>query len=188
MYSASHLKKGLKVEIDKQPWIITKFDFSKPGKGQSIYKCTLKSMITGSTMERSYRSNDKLEKPDLSEREFTYLYPDGDELVFSDDITYEEVRVAVADLGLQKNFLTENAECKILFFNETPISVELPIFIEKEIVATEPAVRGDTATNVTKPATIDNGFEIHVPLFINEGDRIKIDTRTGEYSERVNKK
>ena len=188
MYTASDLRKGLKIEIDGQPWVITRYDFSKPGKGQSIYKCSMKNMITGSTMDRSYRSNDRFEKPDLSERDFTYLYPDGDEYVFSDDSTYEEVRIRSEDLGFKVNFMVENMVCKILFFNDTPIEIDLPIFIEKEIVETEPAVRGDTATNVTKPAKIDSGYEIFVPLFINQGDWVKIDTRTGEYSERINKK
>ena len=172
MYTSSDLRKGLKIEIDGQPWVITKYDFSKPGKGQSIYKCSLKNMITGSTMDRSYRSNDRFDKPNLAERNFTYLYPDGEEYVFSDDDTYEEVRVRSEDLGFKVNFMVENMECTI----------------EKEIVETEPAVRGDTATNVTKPAKIDSGYEIAVPLFINEGDWVKIDTRTGEYNERINKK
>ncbi len=188
MYTTSDLRKGLKLQIDGQPWIITKYEFSKPGKGQAIYKCSLKNMMTGSTMDRSYRSNDRFEKPNLTEREVTYLYNDGQSNVFSDDETYEEFHISDEILGMQKNFLVENSECKILFFNETPMEVELPVFIEKEIVETEPAVRGDTATNVTKPAKIDNGYEIQVPLFINEGDTVKIDTRTGEYVERVQKR
>ena len=138
MYSASDLKKGLKLEVDGQPWVITKFDFSKPGKGQSIYKCTMKNMITGSTKDRSYRSNDKFTRPALSEREFTYVYADGDEFVFSDDATYEEVRIQIEDLGFRKNFLVENDECRILFFNDTPIDVELPIFVELAVKETDP--------------------------------------------------
>ncbi|OVE82732.1 elongation factor P [bacterium M21] len=187
MFTASDLRKGLKVEIDDHPWIITKYDFMKPGKGQSIYRCTLKNMITGSTMDRSYRSNERFKRPDLTERDFTYLYHDGDNYVFSDDETYEEVLISEDKLGIQVNFLVEDTQCKVLLFNEMPMEVELPIFVEKVIARTEPAVRGDTATNVTKPATIDNGYEVAVPLFINEGDLIKIDTRTGEYSERVKK-
>ena len=188
MYSASDLRKGLKVELDGDPWVITHFDFCKPGKGQALYRCKLKNMITGNTMDRTWRSNDKFNKPDLQEREVIYCYENGDNYVFSDNTTYEEIEVSAESLGNQVYFLIENAECNILFFNDTPIEVTLPFFVEKEIVRTEPAVKGDTATNVTKEATIDNGYILHVPLFINEGDIVKVDTRTGEYAERVKKK
>ena len=187
MYSASDLRKGLKVQVEGQPWVITHFEFCKPGKGQALYRCKLKNMITGNTMDRTWRSNDKFEKPDLMEREVIYSYDDGTNFIFSGNQTYEEVTVSPEVLGDQVNFLMENDECKILFFNDAPIEVTLPVFIEKVIARTEPAVKGDTATNVTKDATLDNGYEIQVPLFINEGDLVKIDTRTGEYAERVKK-
>ena len=188
MYTASDLRKGLKIEIEGSPWIITDFDFMKPGKGQAIYRCKLKNMITGYTMDRSWRSNDRFDKPDLQDKEVMYIYDDGNKLVFSDNTTYEEIYVERKVLGMQADFLTENAECTILFYNDIPIQVDIPIFVEKEITQTEPAVKGDTATNVTKSAFLDNGVEIQVPLFVNEGDVVKIDTRTGEYSERVKKK
>jgi elongation factor P len=188
MYNASDLRKGLKVEVDGQPWEITEFDFCKPGKGTALYRCKLKNLITGSTMDRTWRPNDRLDKPNLEEREMAYAYHDGVRFVFSDDETYEELAVDAKILGDQQYFLIENAPCKILFYNDQPIEVTLPIFVEKVIVSTEPAVRGDTATNVTKPAILDNGYELAVPLFINQGDRVKIDTRTGLYSERVSKK
>ena len=187
MFSASDLRKGLKVEIDGAPWIITDFDFCKPGKGTALYRCKLKNMLTGSTMDRTYRPNDKLGKPNLMDKDFTFSYDDGANYVFSDDQTYEECYVPHDLLGDQKYFLIENAQCSILFYNDGPVEVTLPIFVEKEVVYTEPGVRGDTATNVTKPAKIDSGYEVQVPIFINEGDWIKIDTRTGEYNERVKK-
>lgn len=187
MYTASDLRKGLKLDIDDAPWLITGFEFMKPGKGQSIYRCKLKNMLDGRTMDRSWRSNDRFDKPDLREREYMYAYYDGSNYVFSDNETYEEILINEKTLGIQVNFLVENAECTILFYRDTPIEVTLPVFIEKEVVEAEPAVRGDTATNVTKPASIDNGFEFQVPLFINQGDTIKIDTRSGEYVERVKK-
>ncbi|MCH2175994.1 MAG: elongation factor P [Lentisphaeria bacterium] len=187
MFSASDLRKGLKVEIDGQPWVITDFDFMKPGKGQAIYRCKLKNMLTGNTTDKSYRSNDKIGKPDLMDKDYTYSYYDGANYIFSDDDTYEEIEVSAEILGNQVNFIVENMQCKILLFNDQPMEVSLPNFIEKEIARTEPAVKGDTATNVTKPAYIDNGYEIHVPLFINEGDLVRIDTRTGEYADRVKK-
>ena len=187
MFTSSDLRKGLKVEIDDQPWIITDFDFCKPGKGQALYRCKLKNMLTGVTMDRTFRASDKIGKPALEERDCLYCYEDGLNLVFSDDKTYEEIYVNSAVLGNKVNFLVENAECKILLYNQDPIEVTIPIFVEKEIVETEPGVKGDTATNVIKPAKLDNGYEIQVPLFVNEGDIVKIDTRTGEYCERVRK-
>lgn len=184
----SELRKGAKIEIDGQPYVITVFDFCKPGKGQALYRCKLKNLISGSTMDKTYRSADTVEKPDLSNRDVTYSYADGDMFVFSDSETFEEIHIPALVIADQKPFLIENAECSILFHGDKPIEVTLPIFIEKKIAKTEPGARGDTATNVTKPAFLDNGYEIAVPLFINEGDLVKIDTRTGQYSERVNKR
>lgn len=187
MFSASDLRKGLKIEIDNEPWVITEFEFCKPGKGTALYRCKMKNMITGNTMDKTYRPVEKIGKPNLEEKETYYSYADGDFYVFSDSETYEEIRVGKDALGDKVYFLIEDSMCNILFYNGRPIEVTLPIFIEKEIVDTEPGARGDTATNVTKPAKIDNGYEIQVPIFINQGDVVKIDTRTGEYVERVNK-
>ncbi|MBN2643169.1 MAG: elongation factor P [Victivallales bacterium] len=187
MFSTSDLRKGLKIEIDGQPWVITEFEFCKPGKGTALYRCKMKNMITGGGSEKTYRPSDKIDKPDLSESETYYSYADGDFFVFSDSETYEELRVHKEKMGDKAYFLLEESMCKILFFNGEPIDIELPNFIEKQIIETEPGARGDTATNVTKPATLDNGYELQVPLFINQGDVIKIDTRTGDYVERVNK-
>ena len=184
MFNASDLRKGLKIEIDGQPYAITDFTFTKPGKGQSIYTCKMKNMITGSTLTRQYRSNDKMDKPQLEQVKLQYSYQDGDSYVFMND-DYEQVSVSSEALGSAVNFLVEDMTVEILYHNDKPIAVELPIFIEKEIVYTEPGARGNTATNVLKPATIDTGFEIQVPIFMNQGDIVKIDTRTGEYVERV---
>ena len=188
MFSASDLKKGLKIEIDGAPWLITEFEFCKPGKGTALYRCRMKNMITGAGMEKTYRPTDKIDEPDIEERELYYSYNDGHNYVFSDPVTYEEMALAPEVLGDKAYFLIEESLCNFILFNGEPIDITLPTFIEKEIVETEPGVRGDTATNVTKPAKIDNGYEIQVPLFINEGDIVKIDTRTGTYSERVSKK
>jgi elongation factor P len=187
MYSASDLRKGLKLVIDGAPWVITEFDFCKPGKGTALYRCKLKNMITGTTMDKTYRSSDKVEKASLEEREMYYSYIEGEFFVLSDGETYEEHHIGKDVLGKSINFLIEDSPCKVLMFNEKPIEVELPTFIEKEIAETEPGAKGDTATNVTKPAKIDNGYEIAVPIFINQGDIVKIDTRTGEYVERISK-
>lgn len=187
MYSASDLRKGLKIEIDGDPWVLSDFDFCKPGKGQALYRCKLKNMITGNTMDKTFRAVEKIGKPNLEAREVFYSYQEGEFYVFSDAETYEEHRLSASTLGSQVNFLIEDSACEILFFNDKPIEVTLPIFIEKAIAQTEPGARGDTATNVNKPAQIDNGYQLDVPIFLNEGDVIKIDTRTGAYVERISK-
>ena len=185
MFSASDLRKGLKVEIDGQPYVITEFNFVKPGKGQAIYNCKMKNLITGSTLQRSYRSNDKIDKPDLEQRQAHFSYVHGDQFVFTDE-NYEEITISAEILGDSRYFLVENIEVEILMFNGKPIEVTLPTFVEKEIIETEPGARGNTATNVQKPAKIEGGYEIQVPLFINQGDIVRIDTRTGQYADRVN--
>lgn len=184
MYSAPDLRKGLKIEIEGQPYVITDFTFTKPGKGQSIYTCKLKNMINGSTMTRQYRSNDKIDKPELEQVTLQYSYRDGPSYVFMND-NFEQVMLNEDVLGQAKYLLVEDMTVEILYHNGSPIDVELPIFIEKEIVYTEPGARGNTATNVLKPAKIDTGYEIQVPIFMNQGDIVKIDTRTGAYVERV---
>jgi len=185
MFSASNLRKGLKIEIDGDPYIITDFQFVKPGKGQALYRCKLKNLITGSTQDKTYRSVEKIDKPNLAEKDLAYSYPDGDNFVFMDNETYEQITVDADIIGDMKYFLIEDADVKILFHNDRPIEITLPNFIEKRIEETEPGARGDTATNVLKPAKLDNGYEIQVPIFINEGDTIKIDTRTRKYDSRV---
>lgn len=187
MYNSSDLRKGLKIEIDGEPWEVTEFDFCKPGKGQALYRCKLKNMLRGCTMDKTFRANDRIDKPHLNQRDFMFSYIDGDNYVFNDNDTYEDVFVTKEILRDQTYFLHENMECQILLYNNNPIDITLPIFVEKAIARTEPGVRGDTATNVTKAAALDNGFELQVPLFVNEGDVIKIDTRTGEYAERASK-
>lgn len=187
MYSASDLRKGLKVEIEGAPYVITEFNFMKPGKGQAIYNCKLKNMETGATLSRSYRSNDKVGKPELVQRVLTYSYPDGDRYVFMDE-NYEQIAMSADDLGDVRHFLTEDMEVEALFHKGKAIEVAPPTFVEKEVVYTEPGVRGDTATNVMKPAKVDTGYELSVPLFVNQGDLVKIDTRTGEYADRVRKR
>ena len=184
MFSASDLRKGLKIEIDGQPYVITEFTFTKPGKGQALYTCKMRNMITGTTMTKTYRSVDKIDKPNLEQQTLQYSYQDGNEYIFMND-DYEQISISESVLGDAKYFLVEDISVDILFHNDKPIEVTLPNFIIKEITYTEPGARGDTATNVLKPAKIDSGYEIQVPIFINEGDKIKIDTRTGKYVERA---
>ncbi|MBQ7190730.1 MAG: elongation factor P [Kiritimatiellae bacterium] len=185
MYTSSDLRKGLKIEIEGQPWVITEFDFSKPGKGQAIYNCKLKNMLTGSTMSRSYRSNDKFDKPELSEQKLEYSYEDQGTYIFVNS-DYEEYRVDAEVLGDNKFFLTDNMQVDALLYNGQVIEIELPYLVERKVIACEVGAKGNTAAGkVTKPATVEGGYQLAVPLFINEGDVIRIDTRTGEYNDRV---
>jgi len=185
VYESSDLRKGLKIIIDGQPYIITDFQFSKPGKGQALYRCKLKNMITGYTIDRTYRSGDKFEPANLEERRMQYLYNDGEGYHFMDTKTYDQITLTEESVGEAKNFLQDNMEVDVLFFNETPISINLPNFVNLKVVKSDPGVKGDTATGATKPATLETGYTLQVPLFIEEGDILKIDTRTGQYVERV---
>lgn len=188
MYSASDLRKGLKIEIDGDPCVVADFQFVKPGKGQALYRCRIKNLITGATVDKTYRSVDRIDKPNLEERDLIYSHPEGHHYVFMDAETYEQIIIGEEVLGEQRHFLVEDIEVHVLFHNHRPIEVTLPFFIEKRIAKTEPGARGDTATNVLKSAKLDNGYEIQVPLFINEGDLVRIDTRTGKYADRVSKR
>ena len=184
-YTAADLRKGLKIEIDGIPYEVTEFQFVKPGKGQAMYKCRIKNMIAGNTMEKTFRSVDKIDQPNIESKTLAFSYQEGDKYIFMDNKTYEQVELHKDVLAGQHHFLLEDLECEVLFFLGRALSVTLPAFDIKEIKETEPGARGDTATNVLKPAKIDTGYEIGVPLFINQGDFIRIDTRTGKYVERV---
>lgn len=187
MYTASNLRKGLKIEMDGVPYEVVEFQFVKPGKGQAMYKCRIKNLLSGNVTDKTFREVDKIDKPDLEERQLAYSYPEGDHFVFMDSKTYEQLHISADVLGDQKSFLTEELEVSALLYNGRVIQITLPAFVEKVVAETEPGMRGDTATNVTKLAKIENGYEIQVPLFINQGDTVRIDTRTGKYFDRVSK-
>lgn len=187
MFNASDLRKGLKIEIEGDPYEIVEFQFVKPGKGQAMYKCRIKNLKSGSVIDKTFRVADKIDKPDLQQRDMIYSYQEGDRYIFMDAESYEQVEFDATILGEKRHFLIEDMECEVLFHNNIPLEISLPFFIEKVVAETEPGVRGDTATNVNKPARLDNGYELQVPLFINQGDTIRIDTRTGKYADRVSK-
>lgn len=187
MYTASDLRKGLKIEWEGTPYEVVEFQFYKPGKGQAMYKCRIKNLLSGNVTDKTFREVDHIDKPDIEERELHYSYPEGDHFVFMDNRTFEQVTISAETIGDKKYFLSEELEVNVLFHNGRAIQVDLPSFVEKTIAETEPGARGDTATNVTKPAKLDNGYELGVPLFINAGDVIRIDTRTGKYFDRVSK-
>ncbi len=181
------LKKNAKLEIDGAPWVVTDFQFVKPGKGQGLYKCKIKNMLTGSVVDRTWRSGEKLTAANVESKKMQYLFSSPEAFTFMDNDTYEQIEMAADVVGDDKYFLLDNIECDVLIYNERPVGVSLPSHIIMEITECEPGVKGDTATNVTKAATVETGKTVQVPLFIKQGERIKIDTRTGEYVERVNK-
>ena len=185
MFSASDLRKGLKIQIDGDPYIITDFEFSKPGKGQALYRCKLRNMITGNQFSQTYRSNDKFEKAALEERKMQYLYNQGDEYHFMDTESYDQLFITAEQLGSNVSFMVDNMEIDVLFFDEKPIDVSLPIFVNLEVTKADPWVKGDTSGTDTKPVTVETGYELQVPPFVEEGDKIQIDTRTGQYVTRV---
>jgi elongation factor P len=187
MFTSSDLRKGLKIEIDGVPYAITEYNFNKPGKGTAIYTVKLKNMITGATQTKTYRPNDKMDKPDLTEKKMVYSYKDVDGYIFMDE-NYEQIALSADALGDKCFLLAEDIEVNVLYHNDSPIDIALPNFVEKAVIQTEPGARGNTATNVLKPATVEGDYEIQVPLFIKEGDIVKIDTRTGNYADRVSKK
>ena len=185
MYNASDLKKGLKIQIEGDPYIITDFQFSKPGKGQSLYRCKLKNMIQGTIIERTYRSGDNFEPANLEERKMQYLYNQEDEYYFMDIENYEQSILTEEQVGDSKNYLIDNLEVDILFFETTPIGVTLPNFVDLTVTRADPWVKGDSAAGDSKPVTLETGYTLRVPPFIEEGTRITVDTRTGEYVTRV---
>lgn len=185
MYESSDLRKGLKIEIDGEPYIIVQFDFVKPGKGQALYKCKLKNMLTGAQFDRTFRSGDKFNEANLEELEMEYLYTDGDRYCFMNTSTYDQDFLTLEQVGDAINFLKENTLCNVLFYEEKPIGVTLPNFVDLQVVKTDPWAKGDTAAGSTKPAELYTGHVVQVPPFIEEGELIRIDTRTGEYVERV---
>ncbi|MBF0376602.1 MAG: elongation factor P [Desulfamplus sp.] len=186
MYDASDLKKGLKFQIDGEPYIIVDFQFKKPGKGQALYKCRLKNMISGVQFEKTYRSGEKFEEASLEEHEMEYLYAEQDSYCFMNTANYEQEFLSKDQVGDAIELLKENTVCTALFFNGKAIGLTLPNFVNLRIVKSDPWAKGDTATGSTKPATLETGFEVQVPPFVEEGQLVKIDTRTRSYVERVN--
>jgi elongation factor P len=185
MYSASDLRKGLKINIDGEPYIITDFQFSKPGKGQALYRCRLRNMLTGNSMDRTFRSNDKFDKADLEERKMQYLYAQGNEYHFMDTKSYEQIVITPEQLGDAGKYLIDNMEADVLLFEGRAIGVTVPNFVNLTVTKAEPWAKGDTSGSDSKPVTVETGYTLQVPPFIEEGDKLQIDTRTGEYVTRV---
>ena len=185
MYTASDLRKGLRLKIDNEPYVITEFNFVKPGKGQALYRTKLKNMITGSQFERSFRSVDTFESADLREKKMQYLYKEGDKYCFMDNENFEQIYLTESQIGDAKNFLIDNIEAEILLFEDRPIGISLPNFVDLVVTEADPWAKGDTVSGATKPVKVQTGYTIQVPTFVGEGEKIRIDTRTGEYLTRV---
>jgi elongation factor P len=188
MYQTSDIKNGLKVEMDGYPWNVVYFQFVKPGKGTAFTRTKLKNLITGNVVERTFRSGETLAPADVSEDEMQYLFSDDDGASFMNTETYDQVHISKKTIGDDIKWLMEQMYVRVLFYKGNPVNIELPNFIEVEVTYTEPAVKGNTSTGATKAATLATGAEVQVPMFIDRGDVLKIDTREGEYVERVNYK
>jgi elongation factor P len=185
MISAGDFRNGVTFEMDGNVLQVIEFQHVKPGKGAAFVRTKTRNVITGAVTERTFNPTDKFPKAFIDRRDMEYLYQDGDLYYFMDTETYEQEPIDSQHLGDAFKFVKENMQCKVLSYKGVVFGVEPPNFVELKVVATEPGVKGDTATNVTKPATVETGAEIKVPIFIEEGEMIRIDTRTGEYMERA---
>lgn len=185
MYDTSEFRKGLKIEMEGKPYEIIDFLHVKPGKGGAFVRTKLRNMLNGRVVDNTFRAGEKVDRPDLKERQMQYLYKEVGNYCLMDNETYEQIYLTEEQIGESKLFLTENETVNVMFFNEKPIGIELPIFVELSVTDTGPGFKGDTASKTTKPATLETGAVMPVPIFINVGDSIKVDTRTGSYVERA---
>jgi elongation factor P len=188
VYEVSDFRNGLKIEMDGYPWSIVSFQHVKPGKGNAFTRTRLRNLVLGTTIERTFKSGEKFQAADLEQKEMQFLYKEGTRYNFMDTVNYEQTYLESEHMGDEKSWLKDNTVVTILYYKGKAMSVELPTFVTLQVSDTEPGIRGDTATGTLKPATLETGGTVNVPLFINQGDFLKIDTRTGEYVERVNQK
>lgn len=186
-YDTSDFRNGLKVVIDGNPYTVTYFQFVKPGKGTAFTRTKMKNMITGAVLERTYRTGEKVDAADIEEHNMQYLYDDGEFHHFMNNEDFSQVAIPSDGIKEESKFLTPELSVDVIFFEGRPISVNLPNFIESEILYCEPGVKGNTATGATKSADLACGASVQVPLFVEQGETIRVDTRTGEYVSRVGK-
>ena len=185
MYSTSEFRNGLKILFNDEPYIIVEFQHVKPGKGGAFVRTRLKHLKTGLVQEHTFRSGEKVGKPDLQEKTMQFMYRSGDEFHFMDLETYDQPAIRADVLGDATQYLKEELEVKLTFYQNDPIDIELPITVDLDVVHAEASVRGDTATGVTKKVTTETGLDVQVPNFVNQGDTIRVDTRNGSYITRV---
>ena len=182
----SQFRNGLKIELDGEPFTMVYFQHVKPGKGGAFVRTKVKNLKNGRVLEKTFRSGEKVDEADVEDKRMQYLYRDGEQLIFMDQETYDQLPFSVETVGDSVKYLKENLEVDVMFWRGNPINIELPAFIEAVVSETDPGVKGDTASGATKPATIETGAVVQVPLFIKEGETIRVDTRSGDYVERVN--
>lgn len=184
----SDIRKGLKMMLDGNPYVVIDFQFVKPGKGQAFTRVKIRNMATGAVLERTFKSGEKLEPADVEEKTLQFIYPEGTDFVFMDVATGEQVTVPGDKVGDDSRWLSDGMNVDIVLFKGQPIGVTLPSHVVLQIVSSEPGIKGDTASGATKPATLSTGATVNVPLFVQEGEWVKIDTREGSYLERVNRR
>ena len=184
-YKTSDFKKGLKVQINGEPYVMTHMEFKKPGKGNAMFICKLKNLLRGTSLDRTYKGGDSLEEADIQETDVQFLYKSGDTFTFMDKETFEQYELTAEQVGDDWVYLKDNMNCSMTFFGGNPIIMSPPNHVDLLVEYCEPGAKGDTSTNVKKPVKTETGGEFQTPIFINEGDIIRIDTRTGEYTERV---
>ncbi len=185
MIDTSEFRNGLKIEYEGDPYEIVTCQHVKPGKGVAFVKVRIKNLKTGASLDINFRSGDRVEKPDIETRQMSYLYKDGDLFYFMDIHNYDQKPLTEEQLGDRKFYLKENMEVEVLFFQGNAISIEVPMKVELKIVKSDPGIRGDTAQGATKPATLETGLVVQVPLFVEEGESIRVDSRNGSYIERA---
>jgi elongation factor P len=184
----SDIRKGLKFMIDANPCTVVDFQFVKPGKGQAFTRVKVRNMKTGAMLERTFKSGESLEPADIEERSLQYIYPEGTDFVFMDAATGEQITVPGDKIGTDARWMSDGMSVDVTLFNGAPIGVSLPAHVVLQIVGSEPGVKGDTASGASKPATLSTGAVVNVPLFVQEGEWVKIDTTEGKYIERVNRR
>ena len=186
MASTADIRNGVVLNIDKQLWAVIEFQHVKPGKGGAFVRTKLKNVVTGKTVDRTFNAGAKIETENVDRRDFQYLYADGDSYVFMDISDYDQLTVSSTVVGDAANFMLENQAVTVALHDGNPLYVELPASVVLEITYTEPGLQGDRSTGGTKPATVETGYQIQVPLFLEQGTKVKVDTRTGDYLGRVN--
>lgn len=188
MYDTSDFKKGLKIMVEGKPYVVVDFQHVKPGKGNQFSRTKLRNLLTGQNLEVTFKSGEKFEVPNVEHKEMTYLYQDDNGYNFMDQTNYEQIMMTGDEIGDSKNYLTENLKVMILIYNEKPVAVDVPKAVNLKVTKSDPGIKGDRVTGATKPATMETGLVVQVPLHISEGDVLRIDTSTGDYVERVNLK
>jgi elongation factor P len=186
MYETGDFRKGLKILFEESPYIIVDFQHVSPGKGAAFTRTKMKNLLTQSTIERNIRSGEKVGVPDIEEKQYQYMYADGEGYHMMDQKNYEQIFLTEENVGDRKNYFQEGCNVSVLFYNGRPIAVDVPNFVELVITKTDPGLRGDTVSGGSKPATLETGAVVQIPLHLNEGDKIKVDTRDNRYVEKVN--